>query len=120
MDVWATARRRIGELTVLHTLGATPRLLARALLAEQAFLAGIGVAVGLLVGAGVSATMAPLVVLTRAADRPVPEAAFALPWLPVVGTALGLLLAALAFSTAIATGIRQRLAAAQLRFGGDQ
>ncbi|NBE84992.1 ABC transporter permease [Micromonospora rubida] len=120
VDVWATARRRIGELTVLHTLGATPRLLARALLAEQAFLAGIGVAVGLLVGAGVSATMAPLVVLTRAADRPVPEAAFALPWLPVVGTALGLLLAALAFSTAIATGIRQRLAAAQLRLGGDQ
>ncbi|WP_405112131.1 ABC transporter permease [Micromonospora sp. NBC_01405] len=120
VDVWATARRRIGELTVLHTLGATPRLLARALLAEQAFLAGIGVGVGLLVGAGVGATMAPLVVLTRAADRPVPEAAFALPWLPVVGTALGLLLAALAFSTVIATGIRQRLAAAQLRFGGDQ
>ncbi|RGC70213.1 FtsX-like permease family protein [Micromonospora sp. MW-13] len=120
VDVWATARRRIGELTVLHTLGATPRLLARALLAEQTFLAGIGVGVGLLVGAGVGATMAPLVVLTRAADRPVPEAAFALPWLPVVGTALGLLLAALAFSTALAAGLRQRVAAAQLRFGGDQ
>ncbi|WP_320064696.1 FtsX-like permease family protein [Micromonospora sp. RTGN7] len=120
VDVWATARRRIGELAVLHTLGATPRLLARALLAEQTFLAGIGVGVGLLVGAVVAATMAPLVVLTRAADRPVPEAAFALPWLPVAGTALGLLLAALAFSTAIATGIRQRAAAAQLRMGGDQ
>ncbi|MFI2667219.1 FtsX-like permease family protein [Micromonospora carbonacea] len=120
VDVWATARRRIGELAVLHTLGAPARLLARALLTEQTFLAGIGVGVGLLVGAGVGATMAPLVVLTRSADRPVPEAAFALPWLPVAGTALGLLLAALAFSTVIASGVRQRVAAAQLRIGGER
>ena len=62
------------EFAVLHTLGAAPRLLARALLAEQAFLAGIGVGVGLLVGAGVAATMVPLVILTPAAGRPVPEA----------------------------------------------
>ncbi|WP_238454824.1 hypothetical protein [Micromonospora sp. ATA51] len=46
VDVWATARHRLGEFAVLHTLGAAPRLLARALLAEQAFLAGIGVASG--------------------------------------------------------------------------
>lgn len=120
VDVWATARRRIGELAVLHTLGATPRLLARALLAEQTFLAGLGVGVGLLVGAGVAATMAPLVVLTRSADRPVPEAAFALPWPPVAGTALGLLLAALAFGAAVTTGLGRRVAAAQLRVGGDR
>jgi predicted lysophospholipase L1 biosynthesis ABC-type transport system permease subunit len=66
-DVWATARRRLTELTVLHTLGATPRLLARSLIAEQAFLAGIGVAVGLLVGVAVAATVAPLVILTQSA-----------------------------------------------------
>ena len=73
VDVWATARRRLGEFAVLHTLGATPRLLARALLAEQTFLAGIGVGVGLLLGAAVGATMAPLVILTPAAGRPVPR-----------------------------------------------
>ena len=80
VDVWATARHRIGEFSVLHTLGASPRLLARALLAEQTFLAGIGVGVGLLLGAAVGATMAPLVVLTPAAGRPVPAPAFALAW----------------------------------------
>ncbi|MEV0152435.1 FtsX-like permease family protein [Micromonospora sp. NPDC050686] len=120
VDVWATARRRLGEYAVLNTLGAAPRLLARALLAEQAFLAGIGVGVGLLLGTGVGATMAPLLILTPAAGRPVPEAAFALPWAPIGATALGLLLTALAFSAAIALGIRQRVAAAQLRIGGDQ
>ncbi|TYB97299.1 FtsX-like permease family protein [Micromonospora sp. WP24] len=120
VDVWATARRRLPEFTVLNTLGATPRLLARALLAEQTFLAGIGVGVGLLLGAAVGATMAPLVILTPAAGRPVPEAVFTLPWAPIGLTAVGLLLAALAASTFIAVGIRQRVSAAQLRFGGER
>ncbi|MEH0819692.1 MULTISPECIES: FtsX-like permease family protein [unclassified Micromonospora] len=120
VDVWATARHRLGEFAVLHTLGAGPPLLARAMLAEQTFLAGIGVAVGLLVGAGVGATMAPLVILTPGAGRPVPEAAFSLPWTPIGLTALGLLLAALACSAVLTTGIRQRVAAARLRIGGER
>ncbi|MEH0930763.1 ABC transporter permease [Micromonospora sp. CPCC 205558] len=120
VDVWATARRRLGEFAVLHTLGATPRLMARALLAEQTFLAGIGVGVGLLLGTAVGATMAPLVILTPAAGRPIPPAAFVLPWVPIGLTAVGLLLAALAFSAFIATGIRQRVAAVQLRIGGER
>ncbi|MEU8181037.1 ABC transporter permease [Micromonospora sp. NPDC049047] len=120
VDVWATARRRLSEFAVLNTLGATPRLLARALLAEQAFLAGIGVGVGLLLGAAVGATMAPLVILTPAAGRPIPPATFALPWVPIGLTAVGLLMAALAFSAFIAAGIRQRVAAVQLRIGGER
>ncbi|MGB2570791.1 FtsX-like permease family protein [Micromonospora citrea] len=120
VDVWATGRRRMAELAVLHTLGAGPPVLARALLAEQTFLAGIGVTVGLLVGAGVGATMAPLVILTPGAGRPVPEAAFTVPWTPIGLTALGLLVAALAFSAVLTTGLRQRVAAVQLRIGGER
>ncbi|MGC4896504.1 FtsX-like permease family protein [Micromonospora sp. DT31] len=119
VDVWATTRRRLGELAVFHTLGANTRLLARSYLAEQTFLAAIGVGVGLLVGAAVAATMVPLVILTPAAGRPVPEAAFTLPWTPVGLTAAGLLLAALGFAAVITTGIRQRVAAVQLRIGGE-
>jgi hypothetical protein len=120
VDVWATARRRIGELAVLHTLGATPPLLARALLAEQAFLAGIGVTVGLVVGGVVGATMAPLVILTPSAGRPVPEPAFELPWAPIGAIAAGLLVVALALGGLVAGTIRQRVAVAQLRMGGGQ
>jgi predicted lysophospholipase L1 biosynthesis ABC-type transport system permease subunit len=120
VDARATARRRVGELAVLHTLGAGPRLLARALIAEQTFLAGLGVAVGLAVGIGVAATIAPLVILTPAADRPVPAPLLDVAWLPVTATAVGVLAAALGMSALIATTMRQRLAAAQLRIGADQ
>ncbi|GGM27223.1 FtsX-like permease family protein [Micromonospora yangpuensis] len=120
VDLWATGRQRSTEFAVLHTLGATPRLLARTLLTEQAFLAGAGVGVGLLVGALVGATTAPLVIVTPTAGRPVPEPAFELPWLPVGATALGLLLAALVGSALVAAGIRHRVAVARLRIGGDR
>jgi hypothetical protein len=120
VDVWATARRRLGELAVLNTLGAAPSLLIRSLLAEQAFLAGIGVAVGLVIGAGVGATLAPLVILTPSGDRPVPAPAFDLAWGPVIMTAVSLLAVALALSGFIALTIRRRLAAALLRIGADR
>ncbi|GHJ50657.1 hypothetical protein Cs7R123_79990 [Catellatospora sp. TT07R-123] len=120
VDVRATARRRIGELAVLHTLGATPRLLAGALIVEQAFLAGLGVTVGLVVGVGVAATMAPLVILTPSAARPVPEPLLSLDWLPVLGTSALLLVLSMGMAGLIATTMRQRLSAAQLRIGADR
>ncbi|WP_460844998.1 FtsX-like permease family protein [Phytohabitans suffuscus] len=119
VDIRATARRRVGELAVLHTLGASPRLLSRSLVAEQTFLAGVGVLVGLVVGIGVAATMAPLVILTPAAGRPVPEPLLTVVWSPVGATAGGLLLLTLVLSASVALAARQRLIAAQLRIGAD-
>lgn len=110
VDVRATARRRAGELAVLHTLGAGPRLLARALIAEQSFLAGLGVLVGLAVGVAVAAVMAPLVILTPTADRPSPAPVLVVDWPPVLVTAAVLLALALALSGLVATGVRQRIA----------
>jgi ABC-type antimicrobial peptide transport system permease subunit len=120
VDVRATARRRVGEFAVLQTMGAGSRLLARSVLAEQAFLAGLGVLVGLVVGAGVAATMAPLVILTPAADRPEPVPVLQLPWLPVLGTAGALFAAAMVLSGAVAATLGRRLAIARLRIGDDQ
>jgi cell division protein FtsX len=120
VDVRATARRRVAELAVLNTLGATPRLLARALMIEQAFLAGLGVAVGLLVGLLVAGTTGPLVILTPSASRPVPPALTTTDWLPVLGTAVVLLAITLVMAGLVATTMRQRLAAAQLRIGADR
>ncbi|WP_422772670.1 FtsX-like permease family protein [Plantactinospora sp. WMMC1484] len=120
VDVRANARRRVTELAVLHTLGAGPRLLARSLLVEQAFLAGIGVLVGLGVGIAVAATMAPLVILTPSAERPVPAPLLDIAWLPAGGTAAVLLALALALSGLTAATMRSRLAAAQLRIGEDR
>ncbi|WP_326562088.1 FtsX-like permease family protein [Micromonospora sp. NBC_01796] len=120
VDVSATARRRVNELAVLHTLGAGHRLLARSLIAEQAFLSGIGVLVGLGVGVAVAATMAPLVILTPSADRPSPPPLLSIDWPPVIATTVGLLLLALLLSGLIATTLRQRLVAAQLRIGDDR
>lgn len=120
VDVRATARRRLTELAVLNTLGAGPRLLARSLIVEQAFLAGIGVLVGLAVGVAVAATMAPLVILTPSAERPTPAPLLEIAWAPVGGTAAALLVLALGLGGLTAVTMRQRLAAARLRVGADQ
>jgi hypothetical protein len=120
VDVRATARRRLGEFAVLRTLGAGSGLLSRALLTEQAVLAGLGVVSGLLVGIGVAATMAPLVILTPSAGRPEPAALISVPWLPVSGAAVGLLGVSLVLAALVALSMRQRLVATQLRIGEDR
>jgi predicted lysophospholipase L1 biosynthesis ABC-type transport system permease subunit len=120
VDVRTTARRRITELAVLHTLGAGTRLLARSIMVEQAFLAGMGVLVGLVVGLGVAATMAPLLILTPTAGRPVPPPLLEFDRSLVAGTALLLLALALGLSALVGTTLRRRLAVAQLRIGADR
>lgn len=119
VDVRATARRRVGEFAVLQTMGAGSRLLARAVLAEQGFLAGLGTLVGLGVGLGVAATLAPLLILTPTADRPEPPALLSVPWPSVLGTAAALFLAAMALSGVVAATLGRRLAVARLRIGDE-
>ena len=100
-------------------MGAGARLLSRAVLAEQGFLAGLGVLVGLLVGIGVAATLAPLLILTPTADRPEPTPLLAVPWLPLLGATAGLFLGAMLISGAVAATLGRRLAIARLRIGDE-
>ncbi|WP_305783118.1 FtsX-like permease family protein [Symbioplanes lichenis] len=120
VDVRTTARRRISELAVLDTLGAGPVTLARSLMTEQAFLAGTGVLAGLAVGIGVAATMAPLLILTPAATRPIPEPVLVVDWWRAGGTAALLLVLALTLSALTGATLRRRLAPARLKLGADR
>ncbi|HET6529464.1 MAG TPA: FtsX-like permease family protein, partial [Actinoplanes sp.] len=119
VDVQATTRRRAAELTVLYTLGSAPRLLTRSLLVEQALLAGFGALTGLLAGVLVAAVMAPLLVLTSAAARPVPAPVLAVDWPRAAGTGVLLVLLALGLTALAAYGLRRRLAAGRLTIGSE-
>jgi ABC-type antimicrobial peptide transport system permease subunit len=104
----------------LHALGAGPRLLTRSLLVEQAFLTGIGALAGLLTGVLVAIAVAPLLVLTPAAARPVPSALPAVEWLRAAGTGVALVVLALALTALAAVRMHRRLASAPPAWGQDQ
>jgi hypothetical protein len=119
VDSRATAVRRRRELAVLHTLGTAPRMLARALVVEQAVLAGLGVVAGLAVGVAVAAAMAPSLVLTAAGAVPVPAPLLSLASLPLAVPTVGLLVVAVLLGALVARRARREVAAGALRIGED-
>jgi FtsX-like permease family protein len=119
MDSRSTALRRRRELAVLYTLGTPPPGLARALVLEQAVLAGLGVLAGLVVGVAVAATMGTSLVLTPAGEVPVPEPLLALSPAQFATPALGLFAVALVLGALVARRARRELAGGALRIGED-
>jgi ABC-type antimicrobial peptide transport system permease subunit len=98
-------------------LGAPPRALARALVVEQAVLAGLGVAAGVLVGVAVAGAMGVSLVLTPAGEVPVPlltlsPVQFSVP-------TLGLFVVAVVLGAVVARRVRREVAAGALRIGED-
>ncbi|MFD3759981.1 FtsX-like permease family protein [Streptomyces sp. NPDC058622] len=75
----AARRERAAEFAVLLALGTPRRRLARTAAAEGGLLVGLATAVGLGLGAAVVHLVVPLVVLTPAARRPVPQVLVDLP-----------------------------------------
>ncbi|MFB7380620.1 FtsX-like permease family protein [Kitasatospora purpeofusca] len=109
----AAAGQRSRDSALLLALGAPRRLLVRTAAAEQAVLVGLGSVVGLALGALIVHLIVPLVVLTPAARRPVPEALVALP----LGTAalLAVAISAVPLLSALLGGRRRRDVAQRLR-----
>ncbi|MEV0191847.1 FtsX-like permease family protein [Kitasatospora purpeofusca] len=109
----AAAGQRSRDSALLLALGAPRRRLVRTAAAEQAVLVGLGSVVGLALGALIVHLVVPLVVLTPAARRPVPEALVALP----LGTAalLALAISAVPLLSALLGGRRRRDVAQRLR-----
>lgn len=109
----AARRERTAEFAVLLALGTPRRRLARTAAAEGGLLVGLATAVGLGLGAAVVHLVVPLVVLTPAARRPVPEVLVDLP-----GTQTLLMAAAIAavpLLSAVLGGRYDRDVAARLR-----
>ncbi|MFD4910643.1 FtsX-like permease family protein [Kitasatospora purpeofusca] len=109
----AAAGQRSRDSALLLALGAPRRRLVRTAAAEQAVLVGLGSVVGLALGALIVHLIVPLVVLTPAARRPVPEALVALP----LGTAalLAVAISAVPLLSALLGG-RRRDVAQRLRY----
>jgi hypothetical protein len=119
VDSRATAVRRQRELAVLHTLGASPGGLARALVVEQAVLAGLGVACGVLVGTGVAAAMAPSLVLTATGAVPVPAPLLVISVVQFAAPTVGLFAVAIALGALVARRVRRDVVTRALRIGED-
>ncbi|MFJ2778725.1 ABC transporter permease [Kitasatospora sp. NPDC087315] len=109
----ASARERSGEFAVLLAIGTPRRWLRRTAAAEQALLVGLGSVVGLGLGALIVQLIVPLVVLTPAARRPVPEVLVDLPfgWAVLLAGAI----TAVPLLSAFVSGRRRRDVAARLR-----
>ncbi|MEJ7725457.1 MAG: ABC transporter permease [Actinomycetes bacterium] len=103
------ARERLTELAVLRALGVSRRQVLGMLLVEQAFLIGISLGAGLLIGVAVSALVVPLVVLSPSALQVLPPVLLDVPWLTLGITAV---------ATAVALGGLVVLAANRLQRGG--
>ncbi|NUL04953.1 ABC transporter permease [Streptomyces lunaelactis] len=110
-------RERTAEFAVLRALGAPRRRLARLIAAEQGLLVGIGLLVGLALGAVLTRAVVPLVVLTGQAARPVPPVLVELPAGQVAALLAGV--AALPLLTVAAIALRRADPAVGLRHQGD-
>ncbi|MFC9294961.1 FtsX-like permease family protein [Streptomyces sp. NPDC057011] len=102
----AAARERGAEFAVLLALGATRRKLTRTAAAESGVQVGLGTVVGLGLGAAVVHLVVPLLVLTPAAKRPVPEVVVELPAAETLLMAAAI--AAVPLLSAVVGGFRDR------------
>ncbi|MFE5484510.1 FtsX-like permease family protein [Streptomyces sp. NPDC056527] len=113
-----STRERSAEFGVLRALGAPRRQLARLIAAEQGLLVGIGLLVGVALGAVLTRAVVPLVVLTGQATRPVPRVLVELPPGHVALLLAGV--AALPLLIVAAIALRRTDPAVTLRHQGDQ
>ncbi|MFD9036257.1 FtsX-like permease family protein [Streptomyces sp. NPDC059567] len=113
-----STRERSAEFGVLRALGAPRRQLARLIAAEQGLLVGIGLLVGVALGAVLTRAVVPLVVLTGQATRPVPRVLVELPPGHVALLLAGV--AALPLLIVATIALRRTDPAVTLRHQGDQ
>lgn len=115
-----TAGERYREFAVLRALGVPPRQVAGMLAIEQAYLVGLGLLGGTVLGLVVARLVVPHVVLSVQAAEPYPPAGLVVQW-PVVLAVLGGVAAVLGLVLApVVRTLRRRNVGAGLRVGEDR
>lgn len=113
----SSARRRRGEFQLLRALGLTPRQFGAWLAAEQLVLLVVAVALGTLIGLGLSAAILPRLALDQAGQPVLPPPRTVIPWLTVVAVQLVPAAAIAVIVTALSRRVRRRTMAGDLRDG---
>jgi hypothetical protein len=85
-----TGRERARDMALLDALGISGRQMTGLLCLEQALLAGLAAAAGLILGALLSRLIIPAVSLTAQAAHPVPPVLVEIPWGPAVAIAVAI------------------------------
>jgi hypothetical protein len=114
-----SARERITEFALLRALGLSPRLLGAWMTLEQGALVVSSLGFGTLVGWLLTRTILPLITVTQAGTRPVPDVAIVYPWDAVL-TLEASLVAVLAVIVVAMTLLLRRLGLGSLLRLGDE
>lgn len=113
------SRERLTEFVVLRAIGLSRRQIMGMLLIEQTFLVGLGLAIGLLIGVGVSALVVPLVVISPTAEATIPSVLLAVPWDVLAASAAGAALLLGAIVVVAANRLQRTGLGGSLRLGDE-
>ncbi|MBW8482876.1 FtsX-like permease family protein [Actinomadura parmotrematis] len=117
VNATVAVQERGREFTVLRALGVRPGQVAGMLAVEQAFLVGVGVLGGLLLGLVVAWLDVPHIVLTVQAGEPYPPADLIVPWPLVAAMAAGVTAVLALVLAPLIAALRRRGLGADLREG---
>jgi FtsX-like permease family len=120
VDATVASRERRTEFALLRALGTGTRQLSVFLAVEQAFLVGLGVAAGLVLGIVVAQLVLPLVSITSDASSPVPGVVVVVPWLALTALAAGMAVLLGTVVMLVSRHLRHIGLASALRLGEDR
>ena len=115
-----SARERLTEFALLRALGVSSRQVFGLLGIEQAFLAVLGLAGGLILGLVVAGLMVPLVVAASQATVVRPDVILVTNWPPLLLMMASVIVVLATIVAALAGGLRRRGLGATLRIGEDR
>lgn len=114
------ARERVAEFAILRALGIRGRQVFGLVAVEQAFLVGMGLVGGLLLGVVVARLVVPHVVLTAGATAPYPPAHVILRWPAILAVPAITVVLLAAVLLLLVRSLRRNRPGQAMRLGGDE